>query len=160
MQGAVWILLVTVLVGVILYLHDRHQLKKEKGERFYSLPDNSEKPNAQPQEQSDTSDIDDRVSDDENGGVCCGMHLVCEKDSLSPVSSNIEYYDDEELDRFIGRDGNDYTQEETDEFRDVMMTLRPDDIAGWARSITARRLILPPDVRDELLLLVNDLRAR
>ena len=34
---------------------------------------------------------------------CCGMHETCEKDSLlAAVSKEIEYYDDEELDRFRG----------------------------------------------------------
>ena len=34
-------------------------------------------------------------------GECCGQHEVCEKDSLlAAVSKQIEYYDDEELNRF------------------------------------------------------------
>lgn len=32
---------------------------------------------------------------------CCGQHQICEKESLlAAVSKQIEYYDDEELDRF------------------------------------------------------------
>ena len=32
---------------------------------------------------------------------CCGQHEICEKESLlAAVSKKIEYYDDEELDRF------------------------------------------------------------
>lgn len=99
----------------------------------------------------------ERNSDGE-GGQCCGMHLVCEKDLLSPTSAVIEYYDDEELDRFIGRDGTDYTPEETEEFQEVLMTMRPEDVTGWARSITQRRIALPPVVHDELLMLVNERR--
>ena len=35
---------------------------------------------------------------------CCGQHETCEKDSLlAAVSKGIEYYNDEELDRFRGR---------------------------------------------------------
>ena len=34
---------------------------------------------------------------------CCGQHETCEKDSLlAAVSKGIEYYEDEELDRFRG----------------------------------------------------------
>ncbi len=95
---------------------------------------------------------------DTAGGECCGLHLVCEKDSLSPMSDEILYYDDEELDRFVGRAPDSYTPDEVEEFRDVLMTLRPDDVAGWARSVTQRRLELPPEVKDELLLLVNEQR--
>ena len=51
---------------------------------------------------------------------CCGQHEVCEKDSLlAAVSKGIEYYDDEELDRFRGRASDDYTDEEVEEFREV-----------------------------------------
>ena len=35
--------------------------------------------------------------------VCCGQHETCERDSLlAAVSKKIEYYNDEELDRFQG----------------------------------------------------------
>ena len=34
---------------------------------------------------------------------CCGQHEICEKESLlAAVSKKVEYYDDEELDRFRG----------------------------------------------------------
>ena len=33
----------------------------------------------------------------------CGQHEICEKESLlAAVSKKVEYYDDEELDRFRG----------------------------------------------------------
>lgn len=92
---------------------------------------------------------------------CCGMHITCEKDSLlAAVSQKIEYYDDEELDRFAGRGADAYTPDESDEFRDVMLTMRPDEIAGWARSLQLRDITLPQDVRDELILIVSEERAR
>ena len=60
---------------------------------------------------------------------CCGQHEVCEKDSLlAAVSKKIEYYDDEELDQFMGREGNAYTEEETELFRDVLYTTRDDEV--------------------------------
>ena len=33
---------------------------------------------------------------------CCGLHEVCEKESLRALE-DVEYYEDEELDRFRGR---------------------------------------------------------
>ena len=40
---------------------------------------------------------------------CCGQHEVCEKESLlAAVSKQIEYYNDEELDRFRGKDASAY----------------------------------------------------
>ena len=90
---------------------------------------------------------------------CCGMHITCEKDSLlAAVSKEIEYYDDEELDRFAGRLPEEYDEVETEEFRDVLVTMRPDDIAGWARSLQLRGIALPSPVRDELLMIVAEAR--
>lgn len=91
---------------------------------------------------------------------CCGMHLTCEKDSLSPGvgGTEPEYYDDEELDAFAGRGPQDYSPGETEMFRDVLLTLRPEEIAGWARSMQLRGITLPEDVRDELIMIVSEAR--
>lgn len=49
---------------------------------------------------------------------CCGQHEICERDSLlAAVSKKIEYYDDEELDKYIGIAPEDYTPEQEDEFQ-------------------------------------------
>lgn len=91
---------------------------------------------------------------------CCGMHITCERDSLlTAVSDRVVYYDDEELDAFRGRTADSYTDTETEQFRDVLLTLLPDDIAGWARSIALRGITLPDAVRDELLMIVSEARA-
>ncbi len=63
---------------------------------------------------------------------CCGQHEICEKESLlAAVSKKIEYYDDEELDRFRGRPSNGYNEEEVEEFREIMYTCKEDEVAGW-----------------------------
>ncbi len=90
---------------------------------------------------------------------CCGQHQVCERESLlAAVSRKIEYFDDEELDRFAGRAATAYTDEEADEFRQIMLTTREDEVAAWARSLQLRGIELPAQLRDELLLLVGELR--
>lgn len=92
---------------------------------------------------------------------CCGMHITCERDSLlASVSPQIEYYDDEELDAFKDYDPEEYTDVEIELFRDVLLTMRPDDIAGWARSLQLRNVPLPPVVRDELLMIVAEARSQ
>ena len=49
---------------------------------------------------------------------CCGQHETCEKDSLlAAVSKGIEYYNDEELDRFRGRQSDEYTDEEVEDLK-------------------------------------------
>lgn len=96
----------------------------------------------------------------EESEECCGMHITCEKDSLlASVSPEIVYYDDEELDRFAGRRPEDFTDEEIEEFRDVLITMQPHDIAGWARSLQLRHVPIPTAVRDELIMIVAEARA-
>lgn len=91
---------------------------------------------------------------------CCGQHEVCEKDSLlAAVSKGIEYYDDEELDRFRGRASHEYSDEEVEEFREVMFTCRDDEVAGWCRSLQLRGIELPDELKDELFLIIGERRT-
>lgn len=137
---ALYILLALVAVGALLYI-----LHRRDTARSQAADDTLQKEPAQEQEEA-----------------CCGMHITCERDSLlASVSPEIVYYDDEELDRFRGRPADGYTPEEADEFRNVLLTLLPHDIAGWARSIQLRGIELPADVREELLMIVaEERRAR
>lgn len=90
---------------------------------------------------------------------CCGQHEVCEKESLlAALSKQIEYYNDEELDRFRGRRAEDFSADETEEFREVLYTMRSDEVAGWVRSLQLRGVELPEDIRDEVLLIVGERR--
>lgn len=90
---------------------------------------------------------------------CCGQHETCEKESLlAAVSKQIEYYNDEELDRFIGRESNAYLPDEIDEFRDVLYTMRDDEVAGWVRSLQLRSVELPDDLKDEVFMIVGERR--
>ena len=60
---------------------------------------------------------------------CCGMHETCEKDSLlAAVSKDVEYYDDEELDRFRGIMSDEYLPPEIEEFRYILYTMREDEV--------------------------------
>lgn len=91
---------------------------------------------------------------------CCGQHEVCEKESLlAAVSKQIEYYDDEELDRYKGMAGDAYSTEQEEEFRDIFYTMQEEDVAGWVRSLQLRGITLPDNLKDEVFLVVGELRA-
>ena len=91
---------------------------------------------------------------------CCGQHETCEKDSLlAAVSKGIEYYNDEELDRFRGRYSDEYTEDEVEEFREVLLTCKDDEVAGWCRSLQLRGIELPDDLKDELFLIIGERRT-
>lgn len=93
-------------------------------------------------------------------GGCCGMHMTCERDSLlSAVSPGIVYYDDEELDRYRGVTSSDYTSTAVDEFREVLITLHPDEVAGWVRSLQLREIEIPEELLPEIFLIVGEVRA-
>lgn len=149
MTGALLILAAMVVVGLLLYVTDVKYFRHHHG-----IEQDSKGP--------DDNMVEGIKSPDNptNEEICCGQHLVCEKTSLALTSDEIIYYDDEELDRFSGRSPESYSPEETEEFRDVLLTLLPDDISGWAKSITLRRIELPLEVKDELLMLVSELRNR
>ncbi|EGJ70894.1 hypothetical protein Bcop_0676 [Bacteroides coprosuis DSM 18011] len=90
---------------------------------------------------------------------CCGQHSICEKDSLlAAVSKEIEYYDDEELDQFIGYSPEDYSEKQADMFRDVFYTMQETDVAGWVRSLMLRGIGLPNSIKDEVFLIVGERR--
>jgi hypothetical protein len=92
---------------------------------------------------------------------CCGQHEVCERDSLlAAVSKEIEYYNDEELDRYRGIPAEEYPDEAIDEFREILYTMREDEVAGWVRSLQLRAVELPNALKDEVFLIIGERRQR
>ncbi len=87
---------------------------------------------------------------------CCGVHAVCEKGL--PTKQEIEYYDDEELDVLAGRAGDSYNEDEISRFCDVFYTLKEYDVAGWLKSLQARNINLPENLREEALLIIRERR--
>lgn len=95
-----------------------------------------------------------------NGG-CCGAHEICEKDSLiAAFVEGPEYFDDEELDRYAHRDSDDYTNNEIDEFRDIFYSVLDEEKPRWIRSLQLRDIAIPNQLKDEVLMIVNELRAK
>ena len=139
---ALIILSALVAVGALLWALDRH-----------TPPPPEKEPEPAPAETS----AEDTGEDEPE--VCCGMHITCEKDSLlASVSPDVVYFDDEELDRFRGRGADEYSDAEIEEFRDVLLTLIPSDIAPWGRSLQLRGITLPAPEKEELLFIVAEAR--
>ena len=132
MIGALILLGIVIVVGVILYISHRLSMRNEPEE-------------AEPEAEA-------------TGQVCCGMHLVCEKDLPVDKEGKIIYYDDEELDRLADTDPATYTDDDIEQFRDILLTLLPEDIAGWNKSLELRHIALPPAVHDEMLMIVSEMR--
>lgn len=93
-------------------------------------------------------------------GTCCGQHTTCEKDSLlNTFIEEIDYFDDEELDRYKGRTAEEYSASEVDEFREIFYTMNDEDKPRWIRSLLKREIDIPNQIKDEIFLIINDLRA-
>lgn len=89
---------------------------------------------------------------------CCGAHEVCEAETLLTLSEEIIYYSDEELDAYRGRLSDNYTPDEIDEFREVLMTLQMHEVTGWLKSLQLRRIEMPDTIREEALMIVDEFR--
>jgi len=125
------------VVGMVLWLLDRRGRQRDAQGNL--LPYQVVEP-------------DQTCSDD-----CCGTHEVCPSEQLLRGElCDIIYYDDEELDLYRGRSADGYTEDELEQWRDVLYTLQPADRLGWERSIKRRGIIMPQPIRDELLMLLQE----
>ncbi|MEA5129318.1 MAG: phospholipase [Proteiniphilum sp.] len=92
---------------------------------------------------------------------CCGAHEICERDSLiAAFAEKPEYFDDEELDRYAYRNSDGYAANEVNEFREVFYSVLDEEKPRWVRSLQMRDISLPDQLKDEVLLFVNELRAQ
>lgn len=80
---------------------------------------------------------------------CCGAHEVCEVDQIIIDETIIEYYDDEDLDAYKNTNENEYSSSQIDQFREVLYTLKTDEIRYWLLSIERRKIILPSILMSE-----------
>ena len=91
---------------------------------------------------------------------CCGAHAVCERDSLLTKTTQIVYFDDEELDTLAHKPANEFSAQDLQMLSSVFYTLREQDVAGWLRSLQLRDIALPDELRDEALLIVSERRMK
>jgi len=92
-------------------------------------------------------------------GGCCGAHEVCEKDSLiAAFAEKPEYFDDEELDKYSCRESDSFDREEVEAFREVFYSVLDREKPRWVRSLQMRGISLPDELKDEVLMIVNELR--
>lgn len=139
MEGALIILFVTVAVGVILWAWEKMRGGK---------PLHHHSPAAEDSENAENNDNNQTA-------ICCGLHAICEK--TGQINDPPVYYDDEQLDKYIGKDPAQYSDDEIEEFRDVLLTLMPSDAPGWSVSLQKRRISLPSELQPELELLLSEL---
>lgn len=94
----------------------------------------------------------------ESCSTCNGESNKCEQECMMEAAiKDIEYYDDEELDVFRGRESDTYTEQDVEQFSEVLYTMRHDEVKGWTRSLTLRGINLPNQLKDEVFALTDNL---
>lgn len=99
---------------------------------------------------------DDVVVTGTDCGSCNGENSKCEQECMMEAATKpIEYFDDEELDKYRHRPSDCYTDDEAEEFAEVMYSMNPDEVKDWNRSLILREINVPNQIKDELIGLVS-----
>ena len=93
---------------------------------------------------------DDHHHDGEDG-TCCGRHTVC----THGYDNSDLYFDDEELDKFREKPKEEYSDEDIDEFRNVLYTMNKEEVDLWLKCLGKRRIEVPEQIMDEILLILQ-----
>ncbi len=89
--------------------------------------------------------------------TCKGNDPRCEQECMMEAATKpIEYFDDEELDKFKERQSDSYTDDEAEMFREVLYTMKTEEVKDWCRSLTLRRVSLPDQIKDEVMLIIDN----
>ena len=122
------------LVG--LSLVGRIIRKKNGDSRLSPSPQKTEEPIiVTPEPEATLAEEDDE---------CCGEHEVCEKGKIKrALRTDIEYFDDEELDRYRGIASDEYDDDAVEEFREILYTMYPTEIEDWLKSLELREVAFP-----------------
>lgn len=88
--------------------------------------------------------------------TCSGVDESCEQTCvMEAATKEPEYFDDEELDRFIGKESDQYTDDEAEEFYEILHTMQPEEAKSWNRSLIVRGINPPNQIKDELITMIE-----
>ena len=105
---------------------------------------------------SSPTEMNKESAGEEEDEECCGEHEVCEKGKIKrALRTDIEYFDDEELDRFRGTASDEYEDDAVEEFREVLYTMDPREVEDWLKSLELREVALPDALKDEVFMLIR-----
>ncbi|GHV67620.1 hypothetical protein FACS1894199_13460 [Bacteroidia bacterium] len=83
---------------------------------------------------------------------CCGAHENCEIGLKKRELDGLDdlYFADEELDDYHHIPSDAYTAEQLDVFRDVLSTLRQNELSDWLLSLEKREINFPDVLKQEI----------
>ena len=145
MKPALLLLTILVVGGAIVWLIDRLFYTRKTGEK------------------ADETMQDEALNATRQGCAdeACSLRSICPTEQLMALQCKQEatYYEDEELDAFVGRGEDDYTPEDEEQWRDVLYTLKAEELLGWGQSIKHRGLTMPAAIKQEFLQLAAEHHA-
>lgn len=101
---------------------------------------------AQPE---DTIEPETQEEPREVASDCCGAHEICEFDESAFNEEIIVYFNDEELDELRNIREADLTASQIDELREVLYTMKTNEISKWIVSLGRRHIHLPEILKQE-----------
>ena len=87
---------------------------------------------------------------------CCGAHEICEFDESTFNREIIVYFDDEDLDVLRNVREDQLTPKQIDDLREVLYTLRTEEINKWLTSLARRHIHLPAILQQEARQLIAE----
>lgn len=107
-------------------------------------------------EQTNITGVEHEEAPRQIASDCCGAHEICEFDESEFNEEIITYFDDEELDELRNVRESDLTSENIDDLREVLYTLRTEEIGKWLISIGRRHIHLPAILQQEARQLMTE----
>jgi hypothetical protein len=80
---------------------------------------------------------------------CCGAHEICEFDESAFNEEIFVYFNDEELDELRNIREADLTASQIDDLREVLYTMKTNEISKWIVSLGRRHIHLPEILKQE-----------
>lgn len=130
----IYVIITIIIIGVILYFFSRWKAKEDA------------QPATEVKEEAPVIAAD-----------CCGAHEVCDFDETDFNEDLILYFEDEDLDKLRNVKESDLTAEQIDELREVLYTLKPNEIGKWLVSLGRRHIHLPAILQQEARQLIAEM---
>ena len=106
--------------------------------------------------QTNTKEHNQADKDKEEEISGCALAGICGKNCTIEPKQKAEYFEDEELDTYKGRRASDYTDEETEQFREIRDTMQREEVPDWLKSLQQRGVALPETMKEETFHLVEE----
>ena len=106
--------------------------------------------NGRPKRSAKTEPVQEPIEEPRQiASDCCGAHEICEFGESEFNEEIITYFDDEELDELRNVRESDLTARQIDDLREVLYTLRSEEISKWLVNIGRLHIHLPVILQQE-----------